>query len=319
MKPKMNDPCPCGSGKTFEQCCLKWYETRPVVNTVPLPKLLQEILQLDRLTEVVDIGANPIDGEPPYKELLKNGICKVTGFEPQSDALAELNRNKSHNETYLPYAVGNGSTKILNICNYSGWTSTLRPSDLSLNIFSVYKENAQIINQIPIDTKRLDDIHEVDQIDFLKIDIQGGELEVFQNAKAKLSKTVVIQTEVSFINLYEGQPTFGEVDIELRKQGFIPHCFAAFRNGMISPFTINNDPWQPLHQLVEADVVYVRDFRDPTNLDDGQVKNLCLIAHTCYGSFDLAYRCLLILEERKSIQEDSADRYMKLLGSGRWR
>ncbi len=27
MKPERNAPCPCGSGKTFEKCCLEWYES----------------------------------------------------------------------------------------------------------------------------------------------------------------------------------------------------------------------------------------------------------------------------------------------------
>jgi len=47
---------------------------------------LHNILKLDRLTEIVDIGANPIDGDPPDKALLRSGLCKVTGFEPQEDA-----------------------------------------------------------------------------------------------------------------------------------------------------------------------------------------------------------------------------------------
>jgi FkbM family methyltransferase len=240
-------------------------------------KSLHAILQFNRPTQVIDIGANPIDGEPPYKELLKNGLCNVTGFEPQEKALAKLNQDKSKHEYYLPYAVGNGSKKILNICSYSGWTSTLKPSASSLNVFNVYEQNAKIIDQTPIDTKRLDDIKEVDHIDFLKIDIQGGELEVFQNARNKLSKAVVIQTEVSFVNLYDDQPTLGEIDVELRKQGFIPHCFAAIKNGMIAPFIINNDRRQTLNQLLEADMVYVRDFRDPNSLDVEQIKNICLV------------------------------------------
>ncbi len=70
---------------------------------------LHAILQFDRATQIIDIGANPIDGDPPYKELLRHGLCKVTGFEPQEDALAQLRKDKSQNENYLPYAVGNGS------------------------------------------------------------------------------------------------------------------------------------------------------------------------------------------------------------------
>ena len=34
---------------------------------------LYELLNPLRLTEVVDIGANPIDGDPPYKPMLDAG------------------------------------------------------------------------------------------------------------------------------------------------------------------------------------------------------------------------------------------------------
>jgi hypothetical protein len=69
-----------------------------------------------RLTDVVDIGANPIDGEPPYTSMLAEGLCHVTGFEPQQEALVELQRMKGPNERYLPYAVGDGDAHTLNIC-----------------------------------------------------------------------------------------------------------------------------------------------------------------------------------------------------------
>ena len=45
---------------------------------------LRDLLRLDDLTEIVDIGANPIEGEAPYRNLLAEGLCRVTGFEPQS-------------------------------------------------------------------------------------------------------------------------------------------------------------------------------------------------------------------------------------------
>src|SRR5262249_23728291 len=55
----------------------------------------------ERLTAVVDIGANPIDGDPPYKGMLTNRLCTLVGFEPQEEALAKLNAAKSDLETYL--------------------------------------------------------------------------------------------------------------------------------------------------------------------------------------------------------------------------
>ena len=31
----------------------------------------------ERLTAVVDVGANPIDGDPPYLPMLRGGLCRV--------------------------------------------------------------------------------------------------------------------------------------------------------------------------------------------------------------------------------------------------
>ena len=52
---------------------------------------------MNRLVEVVDVGANPIEGDAPYKGLLQAGLCRVTGFEPQEAALAELKALKGPN------------------------------------------------------------------------------------------------------------------------------------------------------------------------------------------------------------------------------
>jgi len=274
---------------------------------------LARLLKMDRLTHVVDIGANPIEGAPPYKHLLDSQLCRLTGFEPQDSALAQLNQKKGANETYLPYAVGDGRDHTLNHCAYSGWTSTFLPSAAALDVFSFFKNNARVVSQTPIKTQRLDDIGEISEIDFIKIDIQGGELSVFRNGKEKLKNVVVIQTELQFVNLYEGQPSFGEVDQELRSQGFIPHAFAALKKWPISPMQIGEDPTRPLNQLLEADLVYVRDFVHPDTISSEQLKQLCLITHSCYKSFDLAGRCIALLEQRKVMPAGSLQQYVEIL------
>jgi hypothetical protein len=38
MKPGRNDPCPCGSGKKYKQCCLE-RAAASVVDQIPLPAL----------------------------------------------------------------------------------------------------------------------------------------------------------------------------------------------------------------------------------------------------------------------------------------
>ena len=274
---------------------------------------LARLLSIGRLTHVVDIGANPIEGLPPYKPLLDAQLCRVSGFEPQATPLAELNLKKGANEAYFPYAVGDGKEHILNLCAYSGWTSTFVPSAAALEAFSFFKNNARVVGQTRVQTQRLDDLVEVDDIDFLKIDIQGGELAVFVHGREKLKNAVVIQTELQFVNLYEGQPSFGEVDQELRAQGFIPHAFAALKKWPISPLQFGGDPTRPLNQLLEADVVYVRDFIHADGISSDQLKHLCLIGHSCYNSFDLAGRCVALLAQRGVISSGSLQQYIDIL------
>jgi FkbM family methyltransferase len=274
---------------------------------------LHDLLQPRRTMQVVDIGANPIGGPPPYQPLVESGLCHLTGFEPQAEALASLQATQSPHETYLPYAVGDGADMVLNICNYSGWTSLLVPDETSLAVFDAWQENAAVVDHATVPTRRLDSIKEISHIDMLKIDIQGGELAVFRNGRNKLANTVAIQTEVSFVPMYKGQPSFGEIDAELRKQGFIPHHMMEVKKGIISPFRLNNDPWKAINQLVETDMIYVRDFRKLDLLDDEQLKHLCLVVHACYWSFDLAYRCVLDLERRGALAAGSEASYLAIV------
>lgn len=274
---------------------------------------LIELLQHQTLIEVVDIGANPIDGEPPYKILLDQQICRITGFEPQLEELSKLNAQKSHLEQYLPYVVGDGFQHTLYICRYSGMTSLFKPDQTAFNHFEALKPHAEVIQQVEVETKRLDDIEEIDRLDFLKIDIQGAELSVFKSGCHKLSNAVVIQTEISFMTLYEKQPAFGEIDIELRAQGFVPHCFAAVKHWPIAPFKFEQTPTRPLNQLLEADLVYVRDFTKPELMDDLQLKHLATIAHFCYSSYDLCLNCIVILQQRGVLPDTTAPAYVEML------
>ncbi|ORB27646.1 FkbM family methyltransferase [Mycolicibacterium parafortuitum] len=273
----------------------------------------RDLLSPERLTDVVDIGANPIDGQPPYLPMLTAGLCRVTGFEPQPDALRVLQDKKGPYERYLPHAVGDGDQHTLNICRGSGMTSLFEPDPATLALFDVLQPYAEVLDRVPLDTRRLDDIDEIEHLDYLKIDIQGGELAVFSSGSGKLAEAVTIQTEVSFVPLYKDQPTMGDIDVELRRQGFIPHCFAAIKRWPIAPYVVNDDPRWALNQLLEADIVYVRDFSRPDSLSDEQLKHLALIAHHCYGSFDLATRCVLLLEERGALEPGARQRFSQIL------
>jgi len=274
---------------------------------------LFELLRPQRLTAMVDIGANPIDGDPPYKAMLGRRLCTVTGFEPQVEALAALNARKSDLETYLPYAVGDGTDGTLHITHAPGMTSLFEPNPAVLNCFNGFPIWGTVLKTLPMSTRRLDDIAEIAAFDMLKIDVQGSELSVFKGGRKRLEGVVAIQSEVSFIPLYKGQPVLGDIDLELRSSGLIPHSFAAINRRMIMPAFDANNPYGGVNQVLEADIVYVRDFTRDDSMDDEQLKHLAMIAHHCYASYDLAIRCLDRLAKRNAIAADAVARFIGAL------
>jgi FkbM family methyltransferase len=275
---------------------------------------VSDLVCCSRLTAVVDIGANPIDDDPPYKEMLQAGLCTVTGFEPQPDALAELDRRKGPLETYLPHVVADGETHRLIITSASGMTSLLRPDARRLALFNGFTEWGTVIEEFDVASHRLDDIDEVGEFDLLKIDIQGGELMAFQNGRAKLTDAIAVQTEVSFVPLYENQPVFGQVDLELRSQGFLPHGFPAIKRWAIAPMVFDDNIRVGQNQLLEADIVYVRDIAYPERLTDEQLSHLALIAFHVYGSVDLTLFCILQLSHRGRTSADAGARFLDRVG-----
>jgi hypothetical protein len=96
--------------------------------------------------------------------------------------------------------------------------------------------------------------------------------------------------------------------------GFVPHTFAALNRRMLHPLR-GASPFDHINQLLEADVAYVRDFRDMGSMSTEQLGHLAMIAHHVYGSFDLAVRCLAQLADRNSIQVTGIQDYASAIRS----
>ena len=249
--------------------------------------------------KVVDIGANPIDGTPPYAPLLQAGDADVVGFEPNPAALAKLESQKGPAETYLPHAVADGGRHTLKVCVASGMTSLYEPNPAVLNRFHGFPEWGRVTARLPIDTVRLDDVAETIGMELLKIDIQGGELTVFQHGQNRLRDALVIHTEVEFLPMYVGQPLFSDVDIFLRQAGFVLHRFFPLTSRVIAPLVVDNNVYAGLSQLFWADAIFVKDFTRPETLSDAQLISMAKIMHECYGSIDLVLHLLTEHDTRR--------------------
>jgi FkbM family methyltransferase len=252
--------------------------------------------------KVVDIGANPVGGPAPYESLLRAGEADVIGFEPNPQALAELNKIKGPHEIYLPHAIGDGKRHTLNFCLADGMTSLLAPNPQVLNLFHGFPEWGRIVATEPIDTMRLDDVPETEGVDLLKMDIQGAELMVLQHAEERLRDALVIQTEVEFLPMYVDQPLFSDVDMFLRERGFVFHRFFPEVSRVIRPLVVGNNIYAGLSQLVWADAIFVRDFTKLEKLDDRQLLAIAAIVQECYNSIDLTLHLLNEYDRRNKTQ-----------------
>ncbi|WP_342597093.1 FkbM family methyltransferase [Cyanobacterium aponinum UTEX 3222] len=153
-----------------------------MVNTNIIPSFYEifSFLELPDI-KILDVGASNIDGDPPYYKLQKADKAIIYGFEPSPQEYKKLQEKENPKEIYLPYALGNGELANLNICFAPGMTSLLTPDFQLLDHFHGFPEWAKIMETETIKTHRLDDIKEIDTVDYIKLDVQGSELDIINN------------------------------------------------------------------------------------------------------------------------------------------
>ena len=145
----------------------------------------------------------------------------------------------------------------------------------------------RVVKTYPVETRRLDDITETAGVDFIKIDVQGGEMLVLRGAAERLKSALVVHTEVEFVPLYKDQPLFSDIDAHLRARGFLLHRMES-SGRTFKPLIRNNDVDAMMSQWLWGDAVYVRDFMRFEMMSPAALLKLAAILHENYGSFDLA-------------------------------
>lgn len=273
---------------------------------------LVNLLRDFRAIKVVDVGANPIEGDPSYSNLLGCGLAQVVGFEPNPEAHSELVKHASANETYYCKAIGSGGAKNLFLTQHSGFSSLFKPDQASAEYLGFVRP-MKVARTEEIMTERLDDLDEIQPIDFLKIDIQGGELDVISSARNKLSEALVIQTEVRFFPLYENEPTFGDLENELRDQGFTFHSFDFLKKVLGKRSLRKKLRRRAFTQVVDGDAFFIRDPRRMQDFSNEQLSKLCILAESVIGAFDLSGLCLAELANRGEISKNAVETYVSLL------
>lgn len=112
---------------------------------------------------------------------------------------------------------------------------------------SLLAENSNVPRrEIRMQTRTLDDvIGDRGNCLFVKIDVQGAELDILSGGQAVLSRCEVVQLETALLPYNAGAPLMNEVLSRMEQWGFSPFDFAGF----IRPNGID---------LVQTDIIFVR-------------------------------------------------------------
>jgi FkbM family methyltransferase len=253
----------------------------------PLFNITRLLPALPRL-KIVDVGAMSLgEGTDAYSSLTSATLCEVYGFEPGAEALAKLKASAKPRHHYLPYFIGDGSARTFYECNFNMTSSLFEPNMDLLLKFQNLGELVQVQKTHAVETRRLDDIPELDGADFVKVDVQGAELMVFEGAARILDNALVVDAEVQFVPLYKGVPLFGEIDSYLRSKGFLLHRLTQ-AGRTFKPLVFMNDVNAMLSQVLWGEAVYVRDFMQFDQLSGVALLKLATILHEAYRSVDMA-------------------------------
>jgi len=167
---------------------------------------------------LLDAGANKGQFSLVFRTLRPGAL--IVAFEPLAEAADTFERmfagdRRTHLQR-VALASAEGSATF-HVADRADSSSLLKPGIGQERAFGV---RADTTIEVPV--KRLGDC--VDFADLphpvlLKVDVQGGELGVFDGC-GQLGEVDFIYVELSFVELYVGQPTYQEVSAYLADRGF---------------------------------------------------------------------------------------------------
>ena len=155
-------------------------------------------------------------------------------FEPDVDECERLNREFAEGSgfrslTFIPEALSErGGTRILRLTRRRGCSTMLEPMLEVGRDFS--REDFVLVDrEVEVQTTTLDEAaarHGFENADYVKIDIEGLELEVLCSAPKLLSSSITaLRCEVNFLPTRLGQPSYSDIDRHLRGFDFRPVGF----------------------------------------------------------------------------------------------
>lgn len=194
-----------------------------LVSTDDPYEVMKRLLSRHSVTGILDAGAS--NGRISLRLLRLFPKATAYAFEPNPFYRETLTHKAEADPRlrpqFLALADREGSVP-LHIAQSPGISSFFTPSQ---SLKRLYPEDSTIRETVHVEAVTVDDWASragVKSIELMKFDIQGAELMALQGAEKMIATvTLAIYTELLFNTLYEGDALYSQIDLFLRKAGFV--------------------------------------------------------------------------------------------------
>jgi FkbM family methyltransferase len=190
-------------------------------NRVTFDEFKFKLLESMEIDLVVDGGAN--EGQWGQRFLASKSVANLSllSCEPASEAFKALVITSSRHPNWKVRQVALGSQPSimpLQVAGNQGLSSSLlKPKEHLKHYESVLFKSDELVEVIRLSD--LEEVHLASSI-FLKLDVQGFELEALKGSLEVFDKIRILEIETSFDEMYEGQNSFTQLLNFLESQSF---------------------------------------------------------------------------------------------------
>jgi FkbM family methyltransferase len=171
-----------------------------------------------------------------------------------------------------------------------------------------------VVGSTEIECRTVDDLlaSTSKQVDFVKLDLEGGELAVLEGAAGTLETCIGLHVEVCFQALRQSQPLFGDIAQFLHQRGLE---FMDF----VSLFRWERDSLTGAGQAIFADALFLRGPESLMALANGEFltarrARVYLAILAIYERYDLALKFIdLLREQGRSLTAEDLKRFSSIV------
>ena len=235
------------------------------------PKYIRHIVtsRIFESSPLVVVGVGAREGFEPHWGFYNDQV-KLIGFEADAKECEKLNRRLSNSRRhFFPVALDEKKgTRTFYVTAFPDSSGFYAPDMQFFQRFHA-AVNMTVEKTIEIETTGFDIFaHEnnMEQVDFIKLDTEGSELDILKGAINTLKKSVLgLSIEVEFGQCHKGQPVFSDVDSFLRPLGFHLFDLSIYRHDRKSIRMPSSSPiptTTEIGQVIWGQALYFRDGAD---------------------------------------------------------